>query len=393
MKITVINIKNIIKNMFIFFIIILLFTIIINKKEYKTKENVIKNKTISLIELLKYEFPIMENLNKDSESESNYNNIGIKILMSQIGILNNVSIVRKEEIQDYVIKEDDKLEIIDNAKKEDEEKEKDNEYIQEIAENEETNIINNRKEVKEILENNINATYTNEKDGVKINNQTCYDISDTINNTTYKINSKKVIIYHTHTCESYTPTEQYFYTMTDSYRTTDLNYTVVRVGDELENELNKYNFEVIHNNTYHDFPSYNGSYGRSLSTLQNIFQSNNDAEIIIDLHRDAIGSDSNYAPRVQIGDEICAQVMFVIGTDGSGLNHPNWRQNLQFAIEVQKKANELYPGLFRPIILRNARYNQHLTTASSIIEVGATGNKLEECLASMKYVAEIFSEM
>ena len=393
MKITVVNIKNIIKNIFIFFIVLLLLTIIINKKEYKTKDNVIESKKISLIELFKYEFPIMENFNEDFESENDYNNIGIKILMSQVGIFNNTSIEKKEEIQDYVIKEDDKIEIIENEKKEDEEKEKDNEYIQEIVENKETNIINDRKEVKAISENNIKATYTNEKDGVKINNQTSYDISDTLNNATYKISSKKVIIYHTHTCESYTPTEQYLYTMTDSYRTTDLNCTVVRVGDELENELKKYNFEVIHNNTYHDFPSYNGSYGRSLSTLQSIFQSNNDAEIIIDLHRDAIGSNSNYAPRVQIGDEICAQVMFVIGTDGSGLNHPNWRQNLQFAIEVQKKANELYPGLFRPIILRNARYNQHLTTASSIIEVGATGNKLEECLASMKYVAEIFSEI
>lgn len=60
---------------------------------------------------------------------------------------------------------------------------------------------------------------------------------------------------------------------------------------------------------------------------------------------------------------------------------------------VQKKANELYPGLFRPIILRNARYNQHLTTGSCIIEVGATGNTLDECANSMKYLAKIFDEV
>ena len=180
--------------------------------------------------------------------------------------------------------------------------------------------------------------------------------------------------------------------MTDSYRTTDLSYTVARVGDELEEQLKQKGFTVMHNKTYHDYPSYNGSYGRSLKTVQNIFQNNKDTDIIIDLHRDAVGSKSDYAPRVKIGEEICAQVMFVIGTDGSGLSHPNWRKNLQYAIEIQKIANDMYPGLFRPIILRNARYNQQITNASSIIEVGATGNTLEECLASMKYVAEVINK-
>ena len=85
--------------------------------------------------------------------------------------------------------------------------------------------------------------------------------------------------------------------------------------------------------------------------------------------------------------------MFVIGTDGGGLEHPNWNQNLKFAIKVQEKANELYPGLFKPIILRNSRYNQHLTKAACIIEVGATGNTMEQCLGSMKYLAKVMSEV
>lgn len=61
-------------------------------------------------------------------------------------------------------------------------------------------------------------------------------------------------------------------------------------------------------------------------------------------------------------------------------------------MKVQKIADKMYPGLFRPIILRNARYNQHLTTATSIIEVGATGNTMEQCLNSMKYLATVLNE-
>ena len=113
--------------------------------------------------------------------------------------------------------------------------------------------------------------------------------------------------------------------------------------------------------------------------------------MIFDIHRDAIG-DNTYAPKVKIGEEYAAQLTFVIGTDGGGLEHPNWLNNLKFAIKVQEKANELYPGLFKPIVLRNSRYNQHLGKAACIIEVGATGNTLEQTLNSMKYLAKVMNE-
>lgn len=176
-----------------------------------------------------------------------------------------------------------------------------------------------------------------------------------------------------------------------NYRTTDLNYSVARVGDELTNYLGNYGFKVKHNTDYHDYPAYTGSYTRSLSTVQNILQNFN-SDIIIDLHRDAIGSDEAYAPLVKIGDDYCAQVMFVMGTDGGGLSHPNWNSNLKFAVKIQEKANELYPGLFKPMVLRNSRYNQHLGKAACIIEVGATGNTLDQTLNSMKYLSKVMYE-
>lgn len=101
------------------------------------------------------------------------------------------------------------------------------------------------------------------------------------------------------------------------------------------------------------------------------------------------GSNSNYAPCVKIGEETVAQIMFVMGTDGGGLEHSNWNRNLKLAIRIQEKANEMYPGLFKPIILRNSRYNQHVANGAAIIEVGATGNTLEQCNGSMKYLANV----
>lgn len=50
-------------------------------------------------------------------------------------------------------------------------------------------------------------------------------------------------------------------------------------------------------------------------------------------------------------------------------------------------------GLFKPILLTKYRYNQHVAKGACIIEVGATGNTLEECLVSMKYFSEVIDRV
>lgn len=183
------------------------------------------------------------------------------------------------------------------------------------------------------------------------------------------------------------------YVPSGNFRTIDLNHSVAKVGSVLEESLTSKGFNVIHDMNYHDYPSYNGSYSRSFNTVKSLLAKNPSTQLVIDLHRDAVGSMSNYAPSVKIGDETVAQLMFVMGTNGGGLEHPNWQTNLKFAIKIQEQANQMYPGLFRPIILRNSRYNQNLAESACIIEVGATGNTLEETTASMKYLAEVIAKV
>ena len=168
----------------------------------------------------------------------------------------------------------------------------------------------------EVVQTKYKDTYNFQVGTVKIKNETAYNLSDLNLDENITVDNKNVIIYHTHTCESYTPSDENPYDMEGNYRTTDLNYSVAKVGDELEKYLTAYGFSVTHDKTYHDYPAYTGSYGRSLSTVSNILQKSDKADILIDLHRDAMGDDS-YAPKVKIGDEYAAQIMFVIGTDGS----------------------------------------------------------------------------
>lgn len=165
----------------------------------------------------------------------------------------------------------------------------------------------------QVITNNPISDGTNAQYGkVKIKNETSYTLTEDMLNPNITIENKNIILFHTHSCESYTSSEKYPYTPTGTFRTTDLNFTVTRVGTELEQQLKSYNYNVIHNTDYHDYPAYNGSYTRSLATVESILQTNQ-SDIIIDVHRDAIGSRSDYAPTVKIGDtDEAAQIMFVI---------------------------------------------------------------------------------
>lgn len=244
----------------------------------------------------------------------------------------------------------------------------------------------------EVIENNVPEKYTSEYNGVKIRNETDIKLTKEMLTPNVNVNTKNIVIYHTHTCESYTPTENYKYKASGNFRTLDINYSVARVGTELTKYMQHYGYNVIHDTTLYDYPSYSESYDRSLKAVAKILQENENTDVLFDIHRDAIG-DSSYAPTVKIGDDEAAQLMFVIGSNGGGSEHDNWNENLKLAIKIQEKANELYPGLFKPIILRNSRYNQQLAKGASIIEVGATGNTMEQCLNSMKYLSKVLSEV
>ena len=253
--------------------------------------------------------------------------------------------------------------------------------------------ISKTAETEYVTDRNFVGSYTDIYNTTKIDNQSKYDFTQEMLTPDEEIDNKKnVLIYHTHTCESYTPCEIYNYTMTGNYRTTDSNYNVVRIGNELQTYLEQKGFKVVHDSTYHDYPSYSGSYARSLETAKKMLEGQ-DADIVIDLHRDAMGNGDTYGPTIMVNGERVAQLMFVIGTDGGGLEHTDWEKNLKIAVKIQEKANEMYPGLFRPIIVRNSRYNQHLAKGASIIEVGATANTLSECLLSMQCLANVLEEV
>lgn len=195
----------------------------------------------------------------------------------------------------------------------------------------------------------------------------------------------QILIYHTHTTESYMDNENEYYTDGDEPRTTDEDKNVVAVGERIRQQLEKAGFSVIHDKTVHDHPGFSGSYSRSAKTVKNILKKYPQVKIAIDLHRDSIASGSNdkVAPVVNIDGKDAAQVMLVMGSEtGSIENYPNWQTNLHLAIKLQQIFENRYPQFARSILLRSAKYNQDLTPGSILIEMGSDANTLEQALYS-----------
>jgi hypothetical protein len=271
-----------------------------NSKGVQKIENGIKALSqFSMINCMDQTIPTMSSINEEykniakEDNQKENKNILQEMLKTQISSVN--AIKESEEITNKENNEN----IQENEKNQTEEKQE----IQLAQEGLQTQVITQNP-----ISENSNVTYKN----VKIKNQTSYTLTEEMLNPDITIENKNIILFHTHSCESYTSSDKYPYTPTGTFRTTDLNFTVVRVGTELENQLKQYQYNVIHNTDYHDYPSYNGSYTRSLATVENILKTN-PSDIIIDVHRDAVGSRSDYAPTVKIGDtDEAAQIMFVI---------------------------------------------------------------------------------
>lgn len=206
--------------------------------------------------------------------------------------------------------------------------------------------------------------------------------------------SPQVLIYHTHSTEAYTPEGSDTYTASGDYRTRDTNQNVVRVGTELTKVLEARGIGVIHITDIFDDPAYNGSYGRSLTAAEQVLEQYPDIQVTIDLHRDAILNDdgSQYRVATTLDGQEVAQLMLVIGTDASGLTHPNWRNNMNFAVNLQADLNGAYPNLMRDVNLRSQRFNTHLRSGSILLECGSSGNTLQEAIRAVKLFGGVLAD-
>jgi len=235
-----------------------------------------------------------------------------------------------------------------------------------------------------ITHNDVYIRNTSDRD-INITTLANKQLQFTANDSQYQ-----VLIIHAHGSEAFMPNEHNWYYPTDNMRTQDTNFNVIRVGQELSNTLETHGVNVLHHQVIYDFPVFSGSYSRKLNSIEKILAENPSIQVIVDVHRDAIitANGTIYSAVVPYEGENIAQMMFVMGSDGGGLPFDHWRENLSLAIQLQQRLMDRAPGSMRPILLRNGRFNQHALPGALLLEIGTSGNCIQEALRSARLFGE-----
>lgn len=214
----------------------------------------------------------------------------------------------------------------------------------------------------------------------------------TIKNTS----EPQVMIFHTHTSESYMNKDSGFFYESFYPRTLNSSRNVIKVGDAITEKLKEHGINTIHETTYHDNPSYNGSYLRAEKTIKENLHKYPSLKIVIDIHRDSLGSKETgkMKPTFEYKGKKAAQLMIISGCDPDNSNgFPNWKKNLKLALNIQKYCESMFPGITRPLNFSKVKYNEHLTPGSLLIEIGSDANTLEEAIYTGSMLGESLSKL
>ena len=198
-----------------------------------------------------------------------------------------------------------------------------------------------------------------------------------------------VLIFHSHTSEGYEMIERDWFAKGYTARSNDENINIVRVGTEIADYLEKSGYTVIHDKTIHD-KSYSASYSQSRKTVAEYLEEYPEIQIVLDIHRDSMSQSNGdkIKPINTIAGKKAAQLMIITGAEeGDVENFPDWEYNLRFALQLQKKCETMFPGLMRPMLFSQRKYNMDMTHFSLLIEMGSEANTLEEACYSGRMLA------
>ncbi len=193
-----------------------------------------------------------------------------------------------------------------------------------------------------------------------------------------------VLILHTHGTEAFAECAD------EGWRSRDPGLSVVSLGERLADRLREADIPALHLTELFDEPDFNLSYYNAARAIRDALELAPSISYILDLHRDSMTFPDGtvYAPVTEVNGRRTAQLMFVVGTDEAGAEHPDWRDNLALALRLQTALSSRYPTLMRDVNLRSASFNEQYTKGSLLIEAGAAGCTLDEAEAAVDLLAD-----
>ena len=198
----------------------------------------------------------------------------------------------------------------------------------------------------------------------------------------------QMLIYHTHSSETYSDSSK------NNYHSTDIENSVMSVGSVLTTELSEKGWGVIHSTKYNDL-AYNEAYATSGKTIQSVLSKYDSVKISIDLHRDGQSIKTTQDKKelhdkytTKINGETVSKFFLVVGQ-----RNKNVGELKRQAEEITALAQKKYPGLVCPVVVKPyGRFNQYMADNGLLIEIGNNATSTKESQGTCKYLAEILDE-
>ncbi|MCM1167638.1 MAG: stage II sporulation protein P [Lachnospiraceae bacterium] len=202
-----------------------------------------------------------------------------------------------------------------------------------------------------------------------------------------------VLIYHTHTCESFLPYGDSF-DADYPLRSGDPSKNMTAVGDAICESLSQRGISVVHDCAVYDSPMFTGAYYRSAEGMLDVLEKYPSVKIVLDIHRDGIinADGSLPAPVAEIDGKNAAQFMIITGCDDGEMDMPDYMENFKLACLLQNCAENAYPDLARAVLFDYRNYNQSLSTGALLIEVGSHGNSLDEAVYTGELLGNVIAD-
>lgn len=209
---------------------------------------------------------------------------------------------------------------------------------------------------------------------------------------THDANTPQILIFHTHSQESFSDSTP-----------GDPSMTIVGVGDYLTRLLTeKYGYNVIHDKSVYDYVDgkldRSKAYTYSEEGIKRILDENPSIEVVIDLHRDGVSDTTHLVTEID-GKQV-AKVMLFNGLSYSNvkgnidyLYNPYRDDNLAMSLQMQLLGEAYYPDFLRRIYCNAYRYCLHERAKSMLIEAGAQTNTFQEEINAMEPLADLLDKL
>ncbi|MGM9643840.1 MAG: stage II sporulation protein P [Eubacteriales bacterium] len=185
-----------------------------------------------------------------------------------------------------------------------------------------------------------------------------------------------VMVIHTHTSETYLGGENSFFG------------GVASAGDVLVQRLNRLGLSTLHCTVIHDGDDKN-AYLNARDTIKTMLEIYPSIKYIIDLHRLKLEADGEIIKTVSGSPDGSAQIRLTASA-GSG---DRWQENLSLALALKSSLNRGGEHVCMPAVLSQSTYNSDLAEYYIMVDIGSSGNAVDEAKAAAKRLADALADV